>query len=160
MTRKAFRRFARHALIIAKNPRLRDQSGMTLLEVLIVMVILGLLATLGSIQLMGTLGRAKSDTARLQVEEISTAIDLFRIDMHRVPTTEEGLAALLQRPEGADRWGGPYLRKKASITDPWGRPYRYAAPGAQDEYDLVSLGADSKPGGDGENRDVSSADDR
>lgn len=140
--------------------RLADRSGMTLLEVLVVMVIIGLLATLGSVQLMGYLGRAKADTAKLQVQELGTALDLYRIDVGRVPTTEEGLNALLVAPEGADRWAGPYLRKKKALNDPWGRPYRYASPGETAEYDLVSLGADGRPGGEGDNRDVSAADDR
>ncbi len=133
---------------------------MTLLEVLVVMVIIGLLATLGSLQLMGYLGRAKADTAKLQIQELGTALDLFRMDVGRVPTTDEGVAALMQKPEGAERWGGPYLKKKATLKDPWGRPYKYVSPGETHEYDLVSLGADGRAGGEGENRDVSSSDDR
>jgi general secretion pathway protein G len=131
-----------------------DEGGMTLLEVLIVMVILGLLATLGSTQLVGYLGRAKTDTARLQIRELMTAIDLYRIDMGRVPTTEEGLQALVDRPENAEAWKGPYLRRKAAIIDPWGRPYQYLSPGSHEEFDLVSYGADGRPGGENENRDV------
>lgn len=152
----------RRLAAMSQHPRLRDRSGMTLLEVLVVMVIIGLLATLGSLQLMGYLGRAKADTAKLQIQELGTALDLFRMDVGRVPTTEEGLGALMRQPEGADRWGGPYLRKKATLADPWGRPYRYVAPGEsrEREYELVSLGADGRAGGEGENRDVSSSDDR
>lgn len=145
---------------LTRDRRLRDRSGMTLLEVLVVMVIIGLIATLGSLQLMGYLGRAKVDTAKLQIQELGTALDLFRMDVGRVPTSEEGLAALMNRPEGAERWGGPYLRKKATLADPWNRPYRYVSPGESHEYDLVSLGADGRQGGEGENRDVSSSDDR
>lgn len=153
-------RFRRLAARFAGYSRLMDQRGMTLLEVLVVMVIIGLLATLGSVQLMGYLGRAKADTAKLQVQELTTALDLFRIDVGRVPTTDEGLAALFQAPQGADRWAGPYLRKKRAMSDPWGRLYRYASPGEAAEYDLVSLGADGRPGGEGDNRDVAAADDR
>ncbi|NIX78433.1 type II secretion system major pseudopilin GspG [Microvirga terricola] len=134
---------------------LRDnENGMTLLEILIVMVILGLLATLGSIQLMGYLGRAKSDTARLQLQELMTALDLYRIDVGRLPTTAEGLTALADKPPGTERWRGPYLRSKAILTDPWRRPYRYQSPGIRAEYDLFSFGADGLAGGDNENRDV------
>lgn len=154
-------RLLRALRALTRDRRLHDRSGMTLLEVLVVMVIIGLIATLGSLQLMGYLGRAKVDTAKLQIQELGTALDLFRMDVGRVPTSEEGLAALMTRPESADRWGGPYLRKKATLADPWNRPYRYVSPGASGgEYDLVSLGADGRQGGDGENRDVSSSDDR
>ncbi|MGN7127629.1 type II secretion system major pseudopilin GspG [Methylorubrum thiocyanatum] len=137
-----------------------NEDGMTLLEILVVMVIIGLLATLGSVQLMGYLGRAKTDTARLQIKELATALDLYRIDVGRVPTTEEGIASLLQAPQGSERWAGPYLSRKTALLDPWGRPYRYTAPGERGDYDLVSLGADGRPGGEGENRDIAIADDR
>jgi general secretion pathway protein G len=133
-----------------------DRRGMTLLEILVVMVILGLLATLGSIQLMGYLGRAKTDTARLQVQELVTALDLFRIDVGRLPTTGEGLQALIDGPAGLPNWRGPYLRNKNILTDPWRRPYQYRSPGERGEYDLVSFGADGIAGGEKENRDVAS----
>jgi len=129
---------------------------MTLLELLVVMVILGLLATLGSIKLMGYLGRAKADTARLQVQELMTALDLYRIDVGRLPTTAEGLSALVERPVTATAWHGPYLRSKTVLSDPWHRPYRYQAPGTHGDYDLISLGADGKEGGEDENRDIAS----
>lgn len=133
-----------------------DNSGMTLLEILVVMVILGLLATLGSIQLMGYLDRAKADTARLQVQELMTALDLFRIDVGRAPSTSEGLQVLLDGPAGVANWRGPYLRSRSILTDPWRRPYHYKAPGEHGEYDLVSFGADGADGGEKENRDVAS----
>lgn len=137
--------------------RFRDDcSGMTLLEILVVMVILGLLATLGSIQLMKYLDRAKADTARLQIQELMTALDLFRMDIGRVPSTSEGLQALLEGPQGNADWHGPYLRSRNILTDPWRRPYRYRSPGEHGEYDLVSLGADGVEGGEKENRDVAS----
>jgi len=109
---------------------------------------------------MGYLGRAKTDTAKLQIKELTTALNLYRIDVGRVPSTDEGIGSLLQAPPGAERWAGPYLSRKSAVLDPWGRPYRYAAPGEQGEYDLVSLGADGRPGGEGENRDIAAADDR
>jgi len=131
-----------------------DEEGMTLLEILVVMVILGLLATLGSIQLMSYLGRAKTDIARLQLEELATAIDLFHIDVGRVPSTYEGLQVLVQKPAQLESWRGPYLRKESILKDPWGRPYLYRFPGEQGEYDLMSLGADGMPGGTDDNQDV------
>jgi len=131
-----------------------DEQGITLLEILVVMVILGLLATLGSIQLISYLGRAKTDTARLQIQELTTAIDLFRIDVGRVPSTSEGLLALLEPPAGIRTWRGPYMRKRSALTDPWGRAYLYKAPGGSREYEITSFGADGRSGGDSENRDV------
>ncbi|MGO4389323.1 type II secretion system major pseudopilin GspG [Microvirga sp. 2YAF29] len=143
---------------LSLNSRLKrlstDEAGMTLLEILVVMVILGLLATLGSIQLMGYLGRARTDTARLQIQEIMTALDLYRIDVGRLPSTQEGLAALVERPAGTATWRGPYLRAKANLSDPWRHPYQYRSPGTRGEYDLASLGADGQPGGESENSDV------
>jgi len=131
-----------------------DEQGVTLLEILVVMVILGLLATLGSIQLINYLGRAKTDTARLQIQELTTAIDLFRIDVGRVPSTSEGLLALLEPPAGIHSWRGPYIRKRSALIDPWGRTYLYKAPGSSREYEIASFGADGRSGGDNENRDV------
>jgi general secretion pathway protein G len=153
-------RLRRIARRVVRHPLVADEKGMTLLEILVVMVIIGLLATLGSVQLMGYLGRAKTDTAKLKLQELSTAIDLFRIDVGRVPTTDEGVTALVEAPEGVASWAGPYIRKKGALNDPWGRPYRYASPAEKGEYDIVSLGADGKPGGEGENRDVATSDDR
>jgi general secretion pathway protein G len=132
----------------------KHNQGMTLLELLVVMVILGLLATLGSIRLMGYLGRAKTDTARLQMQELATALDLYRIDVGRIPTTAEGLSALVERPVSAPSWRGPYLRSKSALSDPWRNPYRYQAPGSHGDYDLASFGADGAAGGDGENQDI------
>jgi general secretion pathway protein G len=125
-----------------------------LLELLIVIAILGMLAVVGAVELTAYLGRAKSDTARLQVDQLVTALDLFRIDVGRLPTSEEGLKALVDTPSGAPRWRGPYLRKRDALADPWGRPFVYQRPGENREYDLVSYGADGKRGGTGEDQDV------
>lgn len=134
---------------------LRDERGMTLLEILVVMVILGLLATLGSIQLMNYLGRAKTDLAQLQIQELTTAVDLFRIDVGRPPKTEEGLIALITRPQNLDRWRGPYLRKEGILKDPWGRLYIYKSPDDAALYSITSFGANGTVGGTGEDQDVS-----
>lgn len=150
MIRIMSRRFLR----IAFRRHVADEQGMTLLEILVVMVILGLLATLGSVQLMSYLGRAKTDTTRLQIQELTTAIDLYRIDVGRVPSTSEGLLALLEAPPGIPSWRGPYIRKRSALTDPWGRSYLYKAPGNNREYEIASFGADGRSGGDNENRDV------
>jgi general secretion pathway protein G len=136
---------------------LRNEEGFTLLELLIVIAILGMLAALSAVQLSGYLGRAKADTAKLQVDQLVAALDLFRIDLGRLPTTEEGLAALIQNPSSVQTWRGPYLRKTEAILDPWGRQFIYRRPGERGEFDLVSYGADGRPGGTGEDTDVSNA---
>lgn len=119
--------------------------------------ILGLLAVVGTVQLSGYLGRARTDTAKLQIDQLETALELFRIDVGRLPTTEEGLKALLQAPTGAARWRGPYLRKSEAISDPWNRPFVYRIPGERGEYDLISHGPDGRSEGSGDNAGVSNA---
>ena len=126
-----------------------------MLELLIVIAILGLLAVVGTLQLSGYLARARTDTARLQIDQLSTALDLFRIDVGRLPTTDEGLTALLEGPANAKCWRGPYLRKREAILDPWGRLFIYRQPGEGKEYDIISYGADVRPSGQGENLDIS-----
>ena len=132
----------------------RREEGFTLLELLIVLSILGLLATLVGPQLIGYLGRAKADTARLGIEQLRTSLDLFRLDVGRYPLQSEGLAALVERPGSAPNWRGPYLEKREAIVDPWGKPFVYVIPGKHKTYDLYSLGADNTPGGEGENADL------
>ena len=131
-------------------------SGFTLIELLVVLAILALLAGLVGSQVIGYLGRAKSDTARLQVEQLGQSLDLFMIDVGRYPTSEEGLEALVKAPKNASSWYGPYLKKGAVPKDPWGRDYVYRSPGEHGAYDLYSLGADGAEGGDGENTDITS----
>ena len=130
-------------------------SGFTLIELLVVLVILGLLAGLVGPKVMGYLGGANTRTAKLQIEDFSTALDAFRLDMGRYPTGAEGLQALVVQPSGATRWNGPYLRKNIIPKDSWGNDYQYRVPGQHGgAFDLYSLGADNAEGGDGENQDV------
>ncbi len=130
-------------------------AGFTLLEILVVMVILGLLAAVvAGPQVFKQLGAAKSEAAKLQIDRISGALDLYRLDIGRYPSQGEGLPALLSAPGGVGGWNGPYLKKEQSIVDPWGRPFGYRSPGQHGDYDLWSLGADGIEGGDGENRDL------
>jgi general secretion pathway protein G len=138
----------------AQQPSRKSDAGFTLLELLIVMGILGLLGVVGAIQLSGYLGQARTDTARLQLDQLVTALDLFRIDVKRLPSSEEGLRALVEMPAGASGWRGPYLRKSEALMDPWGKAFLYARPGQHGEYDLASYGADGRPGGSGEDLDV------
>lgn len=132
----------------------RRQRGFTLIELLVVLVILGLLAALAGPKVIGYLGGAKSDTAKLQVEELGSALDLYHLEVGRYPSTQEGLQALVQAPGGVDKWKGPYLKKKDVPKDPWGNDYHYESPGQHGVYDLSSLGADNREGGDGENKDL------
>jgi general secretion pathway protein G len=132
----------------------RDNKGFTLIELLVVMVIVGLLAALVAPKLFPKLGKGKQAAAKAQIELLGQALDQFRLDVGRYPTTQEGLNALVTNP-GVPNWEGPYL-KKALPNDPWGRPYGYQSPGSHGEYDLYSYGRDGAPGGEGEDADIMS----
>lgn len=129
------------------------QGGFTLIELLVVLAILALLAGLVGPRVLDQLGGAKSKTAALQIHEIEQALDLYKLDVGRYPTDQEGLEALVKKPAGANGWNGPYL-KKGLPNDPWGRPYLYKNPGRHGSPDVYSLGADGKPGGEGEDADI------
>lgn len=129
-------------------------KGFTLLELLVVLVILGLLASLVGPQVLRHVGSSKSQTAALQISELGAALDLYRLEVGRYPSNNEGLEALIKKPSGVSNWNGPYLKKKLVRLDPWGNEYVYEYPGTHGDYDLYSLGADASTGGEGENRDV------
>lgn len=129
-------------------------QGYTLVELLVVLAILGLLVALAAPRVIKYLGGAKTDTARIQIEKLGGVLDLYRLEIGRYPTEQEGLEALVERPPQVDAWNGPYLKNRQSLIDPWGIPYAYRSPGEHGEYDLYTLGADGKDGGDGEDRDV------
>ncbi len=131
-----------------------SRLGFTLLELLVVLVILGLLASLVGPQVLRQLSGSKTKTAALQIKELSTALDLYRLEVGRYPTSSEGLSALISAPANTRGWNGPYLTKKTVPQDPWGNDYQYRAPGQQGEFDLFSLGADNQQGGTGEDQDV------
>jgi general secretion pathway protein G len=133
---------------------LRNQHGLTMIEIMVVMIIIGLLAALVAPRMFGKLGKAKTNAAFAQIEMLGTALDSFRLDVGRYPTTSEGLEALLSPVSGADDWNGPYLKKNEIPQDPWGVDYVYQSPGNHGDYDLSSLGADKAEGGEGENRDI------
>jgi general secretion pathway protein G len=136
-----------------KRKMRKNGRGFTLIEILIVVIIIGLLAALVGPKLFGKVGGAKQKAAKAQIELFGTALDTFRLDVGRYPTSEEGLRALREKPAGADAWQGPYL-PKAIPNDPWGRSYLYRCPGQNEEYDLLSLGLDGAEGGEGENLDI------
>lgn len=127
--------------------------GFTLVELLVVLVILGLLAGLVGPRVLDQLGGAKVKTAGVQISDLEQAAELFKLDVGRFPTNEEGLDVLVSRPAAATGWNGPYL-KGAVPLDPWGRPYQYENPGKRAQIEIFSLGADGAPGGEGENADI------
>jgi general secretion pathway protein G len=136
----------------AKN-RLSSRSGFTLIELLVVVIIIGLLASLVAPKFFGKLGMSRQKTTKAQIELFGSALDEFRLDNGRYPTTEEGLQTLRDKPEGLDNWAGPYL-PKAIPKDAWGHEFVYTCPGEHGGYDLVSYGQDGEPGGEGEDQDL------
>lgn len=137
----------------------RNDRGFTLIEILVVIAVVSILASLVSPMVFRNVGDAKVSTARAQIEIFALALDAFRLDNDRYPTTEEGLSALRRPPAGEtdSSWRGPYLRKEIPL-DPWNRPYVYRSPGTvnPDSYDLLSLGRDGEEGGQGEDADIES----
>ena len=139
-------------MMIMKRKREGQQNGFTLVELLVVMAIIALLAALVGPKLFPKLGQGKQSAAKAQIAMIGQALDQFRLDVGRYPSTQEGLNALMVNP-GVENWEGPYLQKALPL-DPWGKPYQYQCPGTHGEYDMFSLGRDGSPGGDKEDRDV------
>ena len=131
----------------------RNQRGFTLIELLIVMVILGLLAALVGPRMFGKVGKSKQKAAQAQISLFGTAQDTYRLDVGKYPATDMGLEALRVAPDDASKWDGPYLPKEVPM-DPWGNPYEYRSPGEHGDYDIISLGADGNPGGEGEDTDI------
>jgi general secretion pathway protein G len=132
------------------------QRGFTLLELLVVLTILGLLGAIAVPQAMRYLGTSRSQTARVQVQALMSSLDLFRLDVGRYPTEEEGLRALVDRPATAPAWNGPYLTRRNGLTDPWGNGYMYRSPGRNAPVEVLTLGSDRAEGGTGEAQDVGS----
>ncbi len=131
----------------------RPDCGFTLLEVLVVMVIIGLLAGYVAPRYFGQLGKSEVKAAQAQISAFEKALDTYRLEVGHYPTTEQGLGALVSRPENVPKWSGPYLQKDVPL-DPWGKPYQYKAPGERREYDILSFGKDGQPGGAGEAADI------
>lgn len=129
-------------------------SGFTLVELLVVLAILGLLVGLVGPQVMKTLGSSKTKTARIQIEELGGALDIYRLEVGHYPTTNDGLQALVESTGDAKNWNGPYLKKSQVPKDPWGFDYQYRSPGEHGAFDIWTLGADNREGGEGEDQDV------
>jgi len=123
------------------RPSLGAEDGYTLMELLVVLAILGFLAAIATPAVIHYLDSAKVSTAKTEVSNLSAGLDLFKIDVGRYPTTEEGLGALVAAPPGAENWSGPYIKKTSGLADPWGHPYYYRSPGQHGAFDLYSYGA-------------------
>jgi general secretion pathway protein G len=136
--------------------RRRDQRGFTLIEMMVVLAIIGVLAALIVPNVLGRADEARVTAARTDVANLSQALKLYKLDNLQYPTGEQGLAALVSKPTQdpvPNAWRN-YVEKLPQ--DPWGRPYQYLNPGVHGEVDVLSLGADGQPGGDGFNADVGS----
>lgn len=132
--------------------------GFSLIELLVVIAILGLLVGIVGPRFIGQHEKAKPKAARLQIDQLGAALDIYRLDVGHYPSTANGLEALISAPSDAANWNGPYLKKKRIPQDPWGHDYQYRAPGEHGDYDLYSYGADGTEGGDKEAQDIDSWD--
>ena len=131
-------------------------AGFTLVEVLVVITIIALIMGLIGPRVLNYLTESKAKAAKIQIESLASALDLYFLDAGRYPNTSEGLTALIQHPAGTNGWNGPYLRGNAVPNDPWGRPYVYRSPGQHGPYDIISYGADGQEGGTGAGTDITS----
>lgn len=128
-------------------------SGFTLIELLVVVVIIGLLAGYVAPRYFTQVGKSEVQIAKAQIDAFEKALDQYRLDTRHVPSTEQGLQALVRKPANESNWSGPYLKKDVPL-DPWGKAYVYRSPGTKGDYDLMSYGKDGQPGGSGENSDI------
>ncbi len=134
--------------------RVAAAEGFTLLELLVVIVIIGLLAAYVGPRYFSQLGKSERGTTKAQIEALGRALDAYRVDTGRYPTTEQGLSALVTKPNDESKWAGPYLQKSVP-SDPWGKPYVYRSPGQGGDFDLFSYATDGLAGGDGDGADIS-----
>lgn len=132
----------------------RTHGGFTLLELVMVLVIIGVILSMVGPRVFNSLSRATGEQAKIKIEQIGSALELYKLDTGRYPSSQEGLNALLAAPPGAANWNGPYIRDPKALMDPWSREFVYRSPAEKGGFDLVSLGADGKEGGEGENKDV------
>jgi len=131
----------------------RGAAGFTLLELLVVVVIIGVLVAYVAPRYFQQIGKSERTAALGQIDALRKAIDTYWLDTGHFPSSEQGLSALTTRPEGVNKWNGPYLQGRVP-PDPWGHPYVYRVPGASGDYDLFSYGKDGRPGGEGDDADV------
>ncbi|MGX5805661.1 type II secretion system major pseudopilin GspG [Bradyrhizobium sp. Arg314] len=131
------------------------EAGFTLVELLVVLAIIALIATLVAPQVLRYLGSARTNAAKAQIHNIESALELYYVDNAKYPTADEGLNALVKAPAGESRWNGPYLKGSTGLNDPWGRPYLYEVKSDASAVTIQTLGRDGKPDGSGEDQDVS-----
>jgi general secretion pathway protein G len=140
----------------AFSRRHSSQGGYSLLELLVVLAILGLILAIAAPRVLGIFETSKAKAAKIQIANLASALDLYYLSNGAYPSEAMGLKALVERPDGATSWDGPYLNRAGGIVDPWGRAYIYRVPGTHGKFDIASLGADGKEGGTGEDSDLSS----
>ena len=128
--------------------------GMTLIEILVVLVLIGVVMGIVGSKFIGQGEEAKRKAAKIEINQIGNTLDLFKLEVGRYPTTSEGLQALITAPSGVANWNGPYWKNGTIPKDPWGNEYKYTSPGAKGPYDIVSYGSDGKEGGDGPAKDI------
>jgi general secretion pathway protein G len=144
-----------HGCRRSRNAPRAAEAGFTLVELLVVLTIISLILGLVGPRVLNYLGESRVKTAKLQIESLGSALDLFYLDAGRYPTTSEGLNALAQKPTTIQAWNGPYLKGGKVPVDPWGNPYQYRSPVERAPYEIVSFGADGREGGTGTAADVS-----
>jgi general secretion pathway protein G len=147
--------------ITARGQRLQRSRaharGMTLIEILVVLVLIGVVLGIVGGNFIGKGEKAKADAAKIEISQIAQTLDLYKLEIGRYPTTQEGLQALITAPAGVTNWNGPYWKRASVPKDPWGNEYKYLSPAQSGApYEIISLGADGKEGGDGPNKDLSS----
>jgi general secretion pathway protein G len=135
----------------------RYVHGMTLIEILVVLVLIGVVLGIVGGNFIGKGEKAKADAAKIEIGQISQTLDLYKLEIGRYPTTQEGLQALIAGPAGVTNWNGPYWKRSTVPKDPWGNEYKYVSPAQNAPYEIISLGADGKEGGEGPNKDLSSS---
>ena len=141
-----------------KQMRIKRKNGFTLIELLVVLVILGMLGGIVGPKVMKYVSSSKSDVAKVQLADLAAALDMFKLEVGRYPTTKEGLVILVNKPQDIPDWDGPYMRKNKIPNDPWNNKYVYKYPGKTNVYELHTLGMDNQVGGEGEAADISAWD--
>ena len=144
---------------VARRPVSRSIAGirgMTLIEILVVLTLIGIVMGIVGGNYLGQGEKAKQKAAKIEIEQIGQTLDMFKLEVGRYPTTQEGLQALITAPTGVTNWNGPYWKKSTLPKDPWTNEYKYASPGQHGPYDVWSYGADGKEGGEGTDKDITS----